>query len=423
MFLHSCKIDLQAADVGGWGEIGTVVCQNLRDFVDGDSKQLLGVLHFNIRSLRKNLDEMLIYLHTIDIENVSVIILSETWRLDEVSDFIIPGFFMYYNESYYNQNDGVVVYVKCNLNITEAVIPLTHTKLIRLTVEVDNLKIGITASYRPPSANLQQYIFDLDNFFTTLHNENIEIFVGDININILHNNVDDIHAVNYLANMSRHGFFSYINKPTRITEHTESLIDHLFVRVGASYISKSKVSLASFIFHIALTDHFPIALSIKQNNHFTKLKKNVSLTNYRSEIDYNKLIKCLKKETWQEVLQLRSVHTCCDLFMKKLINYKAECTKQIKINNRRDEKIKPWITIAIINSIKHRDKLKKKIISSKNLQDKLIYKQYRNFLNKVIKKTKNEYYKIKLKNAQKDFRKVWETISEVTNNKKNSGIP
>lgn len=65
-----------------YGRIDTIVTESsedVRKIIEGDNK--LNIIHLNIRSLRKNFDELIIYLDELKIENVDIIILSETWQI------------------------------------------------------------------------------------------------------------------------------------------------------------------------------------------------------------------------------------------------------------------------------------------------------------------------------------------------------
>lgn len=50
-----------------------------------------------------------------------VIVCSETWRLEYYKYFQLQGYDIFYNESFINQNDGVVIFLKKSL-IAETVI-------------------------------------------------------------------------------------------------------------------------------------------------------------------------------------------------------------------------------------------------------------------------------------------------------------
>lgn len=194
---------------------------------------------------------MLLYIESLNTSNVDIIVLSETWKLEELTNYSIPGYNMFYNDSQVNQNDGVVVYVKSGIDNLVNIAHFSETKLLRLSFVINNISFTLTASYRPPSTNVDLYTSELQDYFMN-KNENIEIFVGDININIL----DNLNATvnNYMCKLAELGFFSYITKPTREAENATSLIDHIFIRVNNKNLLK-QISFQSFIFKTNITDH------------------------------------------------------------------------------------------------------------------------------------------------------------------------
>nr|CAI5851388.1 unnamed protein product [Callosobruchus analis] len=74
------------------------------------------ILHYNIRSLRANFDELCINVNKLnEKKNIVPVVLSETWYIDDISYFNIDGFTVYYNEASFNRCDGVVMYIKNGL--------------------------------------------------------------------------------------------------------------------------------------------------------------------------------------------------------------------------------------------------------------------------------------------------------------------
>lgn len=147
----------------------------------------LNLIHFNIRSLNKNFNELLLYLHLIGLDNVSVIVLSECWnsKIACTDDYCIPGFTLHTNESQFNQNDGCAVYIREDLEVTVNVIPITNVNLLRLVFKYNRVQIGLTASYRPHPIGVTRYVDDLDDYFASLNLQAIEVFMGDTNIDLL----------------------------------------------------------------------------------------------------------------------------------------------------------------------------------------------------------------------------------------------
>ena len=87
-------------------EIDTIVSGNilkLQHILEGVSK--LNIFHPIIRSLKKTFDELIVYIENIKMVNFDIIILSETWNIDEVGYFEIRSFKVFYNESCYNKSD------------------------------------------------------------------------------------------------------------------------------------------------------------------------------------------------------------------------------------------------------------------------------------------------------------------------------
>jgi hypothetical protein len=77
----------------------------------------------------------------------------------------------------------------------------------------------------------------------------------------------------------------------------------------------------------------------------------------------------------------------------------------------------PWITENIKRNIYHRDFLKKKAVKtgSSILHD--AYKRARNDLNRLIEKTKTEYFTSLINNTAKNPKEMWKTINKITNKK------
>lgn len=212
--------------------------------------------------------------------------------------------------------------------------------------------------------------------------------------------------------MSKYGYISYINKPTRVTTENSSCIDHIFIKTK---IDKNKFKFSSYILESTITDHCPVLLNIETENNLitSNNSKNVIKT-----INYNKMLQLLSQENWENVTNYNNSNICTDNFINTLKKHINKATHTIKIPNYR-VKIKPWITAGIIESIKKRDQLKKKLLTDKkNLILINNYKNYRNKLTTIIKKTKDTYYKNEIINSQNNLKKIWELINEATNSTK-----
>ena len=113
--------------------------------------------------------------------------------------------------------------------------------------------------YRPPNTSLASFNTDFFQFLEQLNyysNKNTNfLLAGDFNINIL-NQAENL-TVKFLDNMYANNLIPTINLPTRITDHTATLIDNI-------YTTYRNITNSSIIY-CDITDHLPIILALKIN--------------------------------------------------------------------------------------------------------------------------------------------------------------
>ena len=87
---------------------------------------------------------------------------------------------------------------------------------------------------------------------------------GDFNIDLL--KIKDRPCIkDYFENMLSYGMLPSIVLPTRVAEHSATLIDNIFTNVSQNDIRTSG------IFVTDISDHFPIFYSMKMNTNYKKL--------------------------------------------------------------------------------------------------------------------------------------------------------
>lgn len=393
-------------------------CDNpiIKQNINGET---VSVLHLNIRSINKNFHELTIFLENLGYE-VDIIILSETWKVNCIDLFNIDGYNIHYTQGNFNQNDGLLIYTKSNLSIANVdLFKYSENTFINLKICINHLIYNIIAVYRLPSTNKLIFLEELKLIFENnkTRDNNICIFTGDINIDI--NNKQDQLVNNYLNIMAQNGFLSYINKATRISDESESCIDHFFLRTKNV---NENIKITPIIIQSAVTDHYPILIKIEEN--FKSSSSNKSqIKNTYSQIQYNKLINKLSKENWNNLYNYHDSEIAYEHFINKFTHLVSLSTKTIKLKSN-DRRIKPWITKGLLTSLRERDKLKLKLNKNRNDQNILLqYKIYRNKLNNLIKKVRRDYYINKLNENKNNVKKTWNIINEGLNkNKKHNKI-
>lgn len=77
----------------------------------------LKLFHMNIRSTAENLDELLVYLEQL-VFNFDIIVSTETFKIIDLKLYSLPGYDLLYNCGTLNRNDGVVLYIKHDIQYT-----------------------------------------------------------------------------------------------------------------------------------------------------------------------------------------------------------------------------------------------------------------------------------------------------------------
>ena len=201
-------------------------------------------------------------------------------------------------------------------------------------------------------------------------------------------------------------YLPYILHPTRVTGHSQTMIDNIF----SNYVSKEAVcgNLSSTIF-----DHLPQVLFIPfmfsdnpttKSNIFERSWKNFNQAEF--VLDYF-------DKDWSNILNLKhgNVNVSMENFVNNMNDLFDKRAPFIKISKYKLKfKTKPWITTALQQSISIKNALFKRYIKLKSPVKKnevhQQYKYYRNLLSTLMKKSKHNYYERFFKNNLNILKKI-----------------
>ena len=232
----------------------------------------------------------------------------------------------------------------------------------------------------------------IEDTLTKILPDNETILLGDFNYCLLkkQNRFSQLLQLN--------GFKQLINSPTRETQNTESLIDHIYVN------SEHKISQSGVI-KSGLSDHYITFCTRKITRNIIGKHTNVKLRqmkNYTKEIFVNKL----KEFDWSIVTNiLGDVNLALDTFNTmfiEAIDYIAP-TKEMRIKGRTET----WIDTEILEAIRDRDKalyFSNKDKSNKELRK--VFNEKRNKVTNLTKKAKSNHLNNKVeenKNNPKNY--------------------
>lgn len=385
------KIVSNELDALNVAEVFTCLPEECLKFID-PSKYSLKIIHQNIRSINKNIDQFVVMLEITKM-NYDVIILSECW-LSKLSNLPeLTGYLSCKSLNNRNQNDGVVVYFKRHLDLTFTCPNFSEANCVLL--KNDNL--AILAIYRSPANKcLNGFFCDLNNSLSTLKSSRNVLLIGDINIDISSANTD-LNKGKYLNLISSHGLLPTFDTPTRIS----SCLDHALL--------KSNYKATVLLLECNVTDHFPVITCLNLDRIHVKANQSFSQTDFVS-------VKAeIMAMDFSTVLLCDNADHAADLLVNSIAPVLTKHTKVLRVPKRKVI-FKPWITPGLLRCIRHRDKLYKR--SKVNPDDytlKRIYTRYRNFCNRLLRKLKREYEREELEKAKNNPKATWNALKRIAN--------
>ena len=237
--------------------------------------------------------------------------------------------------------------------------------------------------------------------------------MGDFNINLLNY---DTHTdtAEFLDTLATYCFQPHIIKPTRITDHSATLIDHI-------YFNSTEHRTVSGNILCDITDHLPNFLIInKFSNNFSKPKTAIFRRDY-SNFASDEFLNEVKSVRWEEVFPIQadandifnSFHAKITEIVDKHVPLKKVSKRQLLLT------AKPWITSGIKKSIKTKSYLYKSYLKTKNSYYLSKYKHYRNKLKHLIQISKKTYFNNYFISKSNNIKDTWKGIKQIISTKRN----
>ena len=194
------------------------------------------------------------------VKNYDVICLSECWINSNSVLPSLPNFTCVYSPSNKLKSGGVTIYISEKIKFNKLDIKLCSNDFEYAAIHLNHLNIVLLLMYRHPNSPIVNFFDFLTSIFTANEFSSREvIFLGDINIDI---SKKTKISVEYLEHLKRNNLSCLQTTSTRVTDKSQTVIDHLFV---SSHFSKNCLTKADF----KITDHNPIefiSFSLLNNN-------------------------------------------------------------------------------------------------------------------------------------------------------------
>ncbi|XP_049426565.1 uncharacterized protein LOC125885132 [Epinephelus fuscoguttatus] len=253
--------------------------------------------HLNIRSLCNKREQLKHILHE---SNLDCLAISESWLKTQSPEALVsmPGYNVFRKDRLKGKGGGVLLYVKNTLTCRE-IVWSTAFNFDCVGVEITlskEMSFSLICIYRQPTAKVDFYD-QLKLLLNSCDSNREKIIVGDFNINW-----DDKQSRKNLKQiMDAHNLSQLVEKPTRVTNTSQTRIDLLFTN-NRDRISKIHNILTG------ISDHNFILFS-------RKLRKNRSLNTSKTTSPPNDYIPKhmqqhfgdeIKRTDWQVILSSKN---------------------------------------------------------------------------------------------------------------------
>ena len=233
-------------------------------------------------------------------------------------------------------------------------------------IEIVNPKksnIVVRVIYRNPSMDLSDFNCNyLNKLLENISKEQKSVFLlGDFNVNLL--NYNEHNQTNeFLDSLASNSFIPLILQPTRITSHSNTLIDNIFSNVIDPDIISGNLTAT-------ISDHLPqFAITPNIFGNILGNKSNIYERDW-SKFDQENFILDYFPVDWEDLLKIDelNVDNSTKIYLDK-INMLLDTYAPLKRINKYKLKFKskPWITLDLQKSISVKNKLLTKFINKKD---------------------------------------------------------
>lgn len=281
-----------------------------------------------------------------------------------------------------------------------------------IELSFDKKCIIIGNIYRPntyPLADLDIFMHNMNELQSTLATENKEVFMmGDFNIDMLKFR-DHSKTSAYIEDIFSQGFLPLITKPTRVTDHSATLIDHI-------YTNKTNLHATSGIIITDISDHFGIFSTIKYDYEKKMSRPTHKMIRSFSENNINNFNNILSQSDFASVTNQNNVNLAYNSFIDiyKAAYDRAFPLKEVKLI-KKYQKLTPWTTRGLVTSSITKIKLLKMKLKSPTVENKLRWSNFCKIYNKLLRQAKVMYFKEQFDLAKCDMRKTWTLLKTAIN--------
>ena len=300
-------------------------------------------------------------------------------------------------------------------------IKIKNCKGHRKTAILGNVYRSPAPSNKPTNFNK---LFEkiLQKLNTNRYANKIKYIVGDFNQDLIKHDSDN-DCQNLIDNAHSNGFVQIVSRPTRITEHSATLIDHVYTNNLDSTLSCSILTL-DLSDHLATHTRITLGTTTAQSRMISSQsksdKKNIRIFNDDNDLKFRQMI---NDETWEEALSENfdaesAYNTFNDIYTKHYNAAYPLRSERVRRKNERQNP-KPWILPWLEDACARKNDLFHKFVNEPTPENKTKYEKLSEFCAKHVDLAKSKYHKSYFEKYKENSRKQWQMINSLLNRNKN----
>ena len=283
-----------------------------------------------------------------------------------------------------------------------------------------NKTVIIGNVYRSPKRKPDSFNSLFDSVLQKLNRnaKKLIYIVGDFNQDLIRYD-QDVNSQNLVDYASNHGFIQIVSRPTRITDHSATLLDHVYTNSLDNTISCNIIT-HDISDHLAI--HTKIALDTSKKNTFQSrnVNNNRQNTDYRVFNEANNAIfqRLIDDETWDEIEDDMDAQTQYDTFSDIYMKHYNEAypLKSQRVR-RKNERLnpKPWILPWLEEACARKQAFYHLFVKDPTPEKKKLYDKWNNFCIIHCEKARIKYYKKYFDDYKDNSKKQWLMINQLLN--------
>ena len=364
------------------------------------------LIHHNVRSLQKNGEQFRDNIYNLNVP-LSCILVTETWLKENSVPPVLQNFNFVKQNRIGRSGGGVGIYLRSSLNyIIREDLKCNNdvTETIFVEIKGENCKnILLGCIYRPPEGSIPKCLEELEILFEKLRNENKIIYIGgDFNINLL-NYPNDGNVSQFIELFLSLGLYPTINRPTRVSNSTNTLIDCIFTNFLGPATS-------GVIADTLVSDHFPIILSCNSDLKVSKPIKVNKRTFHPDRIKkFRKRLTVLFQNFSHIDCPNEALNHFCNTIESEIDKFFPLCERHRKLTP-----LRPWIDNDLLQRINVKNEMQKKYLKNKSGAEYVRFTSFRNKLKSDIRIARRKYYQRLLQENQSNAKRSWQILNEVS---------